>query len=306
MSTTTLDQRQGRADREGHRAARARARAPAGRRTSAVGRACCRPTTATSPPRTSSTAADVDLYGALASHYKLAADRPAGHRAGPGVHPDPRRARLVGRRPHGRRGRHRRHAVPRRLGDHGARRASSATCTWSSTRSRVRRDITGALQSVDAGRRRAGAEPPARRRARVVDARRDRPRVRDGEDATRSSRPLQRVLRDVREVGRGLAEDARPGRGDRRRARRATRRRCRPRRSREGRELLRWLADDHFTFLGYREYHLERATGDDELPARRARHRPRHPARRPGHVGVVRQAAAAGRGPRRARRPCWC
>ena len=26
----------------------------------------------------------------------------------------------------------------------------------------------------------------------------------------------------------------------------------------EARELLRWLADDHFTFLGYREYQLTR------------------------------------------------
>ncbi|MFF8829898.1 NAD-glutamate dehydrogenase [Streptomyces sp. NPDC015131] len=32
----------------------------------------------------------------------------------------------------------------------------------------------------------------------------------------------------------------------------------------EARELLRWLADDHFTFLGYREYEL---TGDDALTA---------------------------------------
>ena len=46
----------------------------------------------------------------------------------------------------------------------------------------------------------------------------------------------------------------------------------------EARELLRWLADDHFTFLGYREYEL--AT-ERRRAARRARHRPRHPARRP-------------------------
>ena len=31
---------------------------------------------------------------------------------------------------------------------------------------------------------------------------------------------------------------------------------CPTRRSSEARELLRWLADDHFTFLGYREYEL--------------------------------------------------
>ncbi|HEU5428219.1 MAG TPA: NAD-glutamate dehydrogenase [Actinocrinis sp.] len=32
-----------------------------------------------------------------------------------------------------------------------------------------------------------------------------------------------------------------------------------------GQELLRWLADDHFTFLGYREYTLEQSDGDDTL-----------------------------------------
>ncbi|MFB7632804.1 NAD-glutamate dehydrogenase [Streptomyces sp. NPDC056149] len=31
----------------------------------------------------------------------------------------------------------------------------------------------------------------------------------------------------------------------------------------EARELLRWLSDDHFTFLGYREYELASAPGDD-------------------------------------------
>ena len=32
----------------------------------------------------------------------------------------------------------------------------------------------------------------------------------------------------------------------------------------QGRAFLQWLADDHFAFLGYREYHLERE-GDDEI-----------------------------------------
>ncbi|HNM97061.1 MAG TPA: NAD-glutamate dehydrogenase, partial [Marmoricola sp.] len=34
-----------------------------------------------------------------------------------------------------------------------------------------------------------------------------------------------------------------------------------------GREFLRWLADDHFTFLGYREYLLERQGNDEVLRA---------------------------------------
>ena len=35
----------------------------------------------------------------------------------------------------------------------------------------------------------------------------------------------------------------------------------------EAEELLRWLADDHFTFLGYREYTLESVDGEDALRA---------------------------------------
>ena len=44
----------------------------------------------------------------------------------------------------------------------------------------------------------------------------------------------------------------------------------------EGQALLRWLADDHFTFLGYREYRLEDA--DDGDGRRRAARRARAPA----------------------------
>ena len=64
-------------------------------------------------------------------------------------------------------------------------------------------------------------------------------------------------------VGRGLGEDADPGARDRRRARH----RPPPLSTTEieqGQELLRWLANDHFTFLGYREYRLE-SDGEDEL-----------------------------------------
>ncbi|MCZ6827464.1 MAG: NAD-glutamate dehydrogenase, partial [Gammaproteobacteria bacterium] len=33
----------------------------------------------------------------------------------------------------------------------------------------------------------------------------------------------------------------------------------------EGREMLRWMVDDHFTFLGYREYSLSKGEDTDEL-----------------------------------------
>ena len=61
-------------------------------------------------------------------------------------------------------------------------------------------------------------------------------------------------------VRRGLGADARRrSRDDRRRAARATRRRSiRRARSTAAVAFLEWLADDHFTFLGYREYRLER------------------------------------------------
>ena len=44
--------------------------------------------------------------------------------------------------------------------------------------------------------------------------------------------------------------------------------------------LLRWMADDEFTFLGYREYDLD-VEGDHEVLARPDRYRARPPARRP-------------------------
>ncbi len=57
----------------------------------------------------------------------------------------------------------------------------------------------------------------------------------------------------------------------------------------EGSEFIEWLADNHFTFLGYREYQLERGSAD--RPARaRAPLRPRPAAHR--------QATARSRRPR--------
>ncbi len=47
-----------------------------------------------------------------------------------------------------------------------------------------------------------------------------------------------------------------------------------PEEVRQAAELLEWLADEHFTFLGYREYKLEERDGDDYLLAR-PRDRPR-------------------------------
>ncbi|GAA2925927.1 hypothetical protein GCM10020221_22340 [Streptomyces thioluteus] len=54
----------------------------------------------------------------------------------------------------------------------------------------------------------------------------------------------------------------------------------------EARELLRWLAADHFTFLGYREYELTKVpsadAGEEDALTAVPRHRPGHPALGPG------------------------
>ncbi len=130
-------------------------------------------------------------------------------------------------------------------------------------------------------------------------------RIPDGEDIAEIEESIQRVLRDVREA----VEDwdkmhaqvaaivhelaARPP---------ST---VDPEEARQARALLQWLADDHFTFLGYREYRLERARRR-RAPPRRARHRPRASSA-PTRTSPARPASCPRRPrPRPARRPCWC
>ena len=262
---------------QGHRRA-ARRRGPAG-----AAQALLPPRRARGPrrprPRSTSTAP-------CWPHYKLAADAPAGHRAASGCsRPTRLGQRLVGRRAHRRRGRHRRHAVPRRLADDGAVPRSCATSTWSSTRSfDVGRDITGALQSVRAvaGRR---ARAPTGDAVRESWMHVEIDRIPEGDDLAAIDRATSSAC---------SATSARPSRtgskmhaqvaGDRRRARASdppplpT-----PRRSRRAAALLR--------VAGRRPLHLPRlprvpprARRRRRAAARRPRHRPRHPARRPGHV----------------------
>ena len=130
---------------------------------------------------------------------------------------------------------------------------------------RVRRDVTGALHEVCDGDRVDDDEPDAD--ARVVDAHRDRPRdaIRrqlDEIDGQLSASPARRPR-----GRRGLAQDERAGP---RRSSRSSRRRRPPLDETEvdeSRALLAWLADDHFTFLGYREYQLQDVDGEDVLRA---------------------------------------
>ena len=87
----------------------------------------------------------------------------------------------------------------------------------------------------------------------------------------------------------------RAGARDRRRDRSASRRRFRPTSSTKAGPSSRWLADNHFTFLGYRRHDLATV----ERPGRAA-HRPglepRHPAREggEGRRRELRRAAAGG------------
>ncbi len=81
-------------------------------------------------------------------------------------------------------------------------------------------------------------------------------RLRDGDDPAQIVDDIQRVLRDVREavedwekmharvteIVEGLRDDPPP---------------LDPDEVRQSGDLLEWLADEHFTFLGYREYQLE-------------------------------------------------
>ena len=305
MSTTThQDVRavQDRADRQGDRAWPRPARAPAARRTTRSAelvRAYYRHVA----PEDLADRTDADVYGAFASHYKLAARPAAGHRPGPGRYAHAGRARLGGRRAQ----------VVEVVVDDMPFLVDSLTMELSRQLRDVHvvihpnfdvvRDITGALQSVRAGARR---RPRARGRGgpRVVDARRDRPAARGrrpGRD--RRGHPAGAPRRP--RGGRGLAQDARPGRGDRRRAARPTRRRSTPRRSaRPPTCSSGWPTSTSPSSA-------TRSTGSS---SRRRRRVPPRASPAPGSASCAptrrcrsRSAGCPRRSrPRPARRPCWC
>ena len=131
----------------------------------------------------------------------------------------------------------------------------------------VRRSFTGELREIlpaghDAGEREATGEQLLRESWIQVEIDRVTP-----EQAAVLETTLRQVLGDVREavedwpkmrqtalrIADNLATDPPPGVSDEEVS--------------EGWELLRWLADDHFTFLGFREYELRRIDGEDALVA---------------------------------------
>ena len=169
-----------------------------------------------------------------------------------GLHPHRRGRRLV-QRAHRRPDRHRRHAVPRRLGHRRAASRRRARPPRRPPAARLRRHAAAPgghlrrLAPADDRRRRVAeswmhleidrvgdAERPGR--ARDAAARRARRRPR------RASRTGRRCASQVQRDRRRAASDAAPASTPTRSTRRAA--------------LLRWLADDNFTFLGYREYAL--------------------------------------------------
>ena len=107
-------------------------------------------------------------------------------------------------------------------------------------------------------RQRVGAEPTRGRRARVVDARRDRPdRPRRGRRRDRPGRCSGCCATSASRSRTGTGCTP-AGRRDRRgAASRPAAARSPPRSSSGASRFLEWLSADHFTFLGYREYHLE-------------------------------------------------
>nr|WP_246416109.1 NAD-glutamate dehydrogenase [Nocardioides luti] len=208
---------------------------------------------------------EVDVYGALASHWKLAAQRPQGTAqvrvSTPGQNEQGWSAGG--------------HSVVEVVTDDMPFLVDSLTMELSRQLRDVHvvihphfdvvRDITGALQEV---RPVADGEPLAETDGTVVREswmHVEIDRLPEATDHAAMEESIQRVLRDVREAvedwdkmhaevdaivdelggadGAALPVD--------------------PDEVRQARGLLEWLGDQHFTFLGYREYRLER-DGDDE------------------------------------------
>ncbi len=207
---------------------------------------------------------DVDVYGAFAAHYKLANNRPQGTAQ---VRVTTPTLAEQGWSASG-------HSVVEVVVDDMPFLVDSLTMELSRQLRDVHvvihpsfdvvRDITGVLQSVQPVPD-GSLEPEA-------DAERESwmhveiDRLPDGDDPDAIVDDIQRVLRDVREAVEdwrkmhaqvaALVEDLRtdPPPLDSDEVRQAA-------------ELLEWLADEHFTFLGYKEYKLEERDGDEYLRA---------------------------------------
>ncbi|WP_340539850.1 NAD-glutamate dehydrogenase [Nocardioides sp. GXZ039] len=204
---------------------------------------------------------DADVYGGLASHYKLASNRPQGTAQVRVVTPAP------GEHGWSAGG----HTVVEVVVDDMPFLVDSLTMELSRQlrdvhlvvhpQFDVERTITGDLVSVAPVA--DGASEPEDGRIRESWMHVEIDRIREGDDPAAVVDDVQRVLRDVREsvedwskmndriteIVTELDEDPPPLDADE---------------LRQASELLTWLADGHFTFLGYREYTLDRVEIDGE------------------------------------------
>jgi glutamate dehydrogenase len=206
---------------------------------------------------------DVDLYGALASHYRLAGSRPQGTARVRVFTPT---STEEGWSAGG-------HSVVEVVTDDMPFLVDSLTMELARQQRDVHtvihpqfdvvRDITGELQEVKLA---DDGSPEADHGLRESWMHIEIARVADDEDTAELEELLQKILRDVRESVEDWEKmhtqvlaivdelDDEP-----------------PPLSRteieHGQQLLRWLANDHFTFLGYREYRLESEGEDDMLRA---------------------------------------
>ncbi|MCW2814259.1 MAG: gdhB 2, partial [Nocardioides sp.] len=202
---------------------------------------------------------DADVYGALASHYKLARHRPQGTAQVRVSTPTPAE---FGWSAAG-------HTVVEVVIDDMPFLVDSLTMELSRQLRDVHlvvhpgfdvvRDVAGELQSVVPVA--DGASPPVAGAVRESWMHVEVDRLREDDDAAAIVDDVQRVLRDVREavedwtkmnervagIVESLSDDPPPLDADE---------------LRQARELLVWLAEGHFTFLGYREYSLDRVLVD--------------------------------------------
>lgn len=203
---------------------------------------------------------DVDVYGAFASHHRLAAERPQGTARVRVLTP------TLGDEGWSAGG----HSVVEVVVDDMPFLVDSLTMELGRQlrdvhvvvhpHFDVERDITGALQAVHAVD--DGAVEPHEGAVRESWMHVEIDRVPEGDDLDAMLEQVHQVLRDVREAvedwprTRGRMLEIVEELGERPPAGIGAEE------VRQARELLTWLGDDHFTFLGYREYEL---TPDDHL-----------------------------------------
>ncbi len=207
---------------------------------------------------------DADIYGAFAAHYKLAGSRPQGTAQ---VRVTTPTLAEHGWSASG-------HSVVDVVIDDMPFLVDSLTMELSRQLRDVHvvihpsfdvvRDITGALQSVRSVP--DGALDPEGEAVRESWMHVEVDRLPEGDDPDAIVEDIQRVLRDVREavedwrkmhaqvdaIVADLRDDPPP---------------LDPDEVRQAAELLEWLANEHFTFLGYREYKLEVHDDGDHLRA---------------------------------------